>query len=119
MFIPPTDLDREIYVTQKLQEMCQLQGAKIQTFHYGLRSTIWSITNIPDNPTGDFIRDRFKDLLDKTFHAGKPHKKVHWSELIRQVNYSYGIHKKVEETLTFEYSLKGTTLIITWKHSRD
>nr|DAH89755.1 MAG TPA: hypothetical protein [Caudoviricetes sp.] len=117
-----TNLDREIYLTQKLQEICQLHPkAKIKTFHYEVQSTIWVITDIPDNPTGDFIRLNFKDLLEKTFHAGHTHKKLQWEdpEMTRQVTYSYGRHKGIEEVLIFRYHQDGQILYITWTHSKD
>lgn len=48
MYNPPTNLDREIYLTKKLQEICQLQGAKIKSFLYDIKDTTWYITDIPD-----------------------------------------------------------------------
>lgn len=117
-----TNLDREIYLTQKLQEICQLHPkAKVKTFLYNIKDTTWYITDIPDNPTGDFIRLNFKDLLEKTFHAGHTHKKLQWDnfEMTRKVTYTYSKHKGIQEVLIFQYDESDHILFISWTHSKD
>ena len=121
MYNPPTNLDREIYLTKKLQEICQLQGAKIKSFLYDIEDTTWYITDIPDNPTVDFIRDHFKTILEKAFYAGHTHKKFQWDsfEMIRKITFIYGKYKGHQEVLVFQYDESDHILFINWTHSKD
>lgn len=121
MYIPPTNLDREIHLTQKLQEICQLQGAKVKTFLYDIKDTSWYITDILNNPTVDLIRDHFKAILEKVFHSGHTHKKLQWDnfEMTRKITYTYSKHKGLQEVLVFQYDESDHILFINWTHSKD
>ena len=121
MYNPPTNLDREIYLTKKLQEICQLQGAKIKSFLYDIKDTSWYITDILNNPTVDFIRDQFKSLIEKVFYAGHTHRKCQWDffEMTRKCTFIYGKYNGLQEVLIFQYDESDHILFINWTHSKD
>ena len=121
MYNPPTNLDREIYLTKKLQEICQLQGAKIKSFLYDIKDTSWYITDIPNNPTVDFIRDQFKAIIEKVFYAGHTHRKFQWDffEMTRKCTFIYGKYNGLQEVLVFQYDESDHILFINWTHSKD